>query len=117
MSLAHTTAVQPRSISAEAAAWPPSRVYRECWISSSTSSAVRFNCSCIVAWKPSILRSTGTKRFGPTARPIRVWPSDTRCVTASRMAARSSGEMNGACTLEEKPLTRTKGTPWARSCS
>lgn len=71
MSLAHTTAVQPRSISADAAACPPSRVNSECWISSSAASGARPNCSWTVARKPSILRRTGTKRFGPTASPIR----------------------------------------------
>ncbi|CAM5582302.1 hypothetical protein SALBM135S_02741 [Streptomyces alboniger] len=62
MSLAHTIAVQPRPISVSAAAWPPSRVYKECSISSADASAVRPNRSRMPSWKPSILRSTGTNR-------------------------------------------------------
>jgi hypothetical protein len=38
-------------------------------------------------------------------------------VTASRIAARSSGETKGARTFGEKPLIRTNGTPCPRSRS
>ncbi|AYN38396.1 hypothetical protein D9753_05040 [Streptomyces dangxiongensis] len=34
---------------------------------------------------------------------MRVWPRETRWATASVIAARSSGELNGACTSAEKP--------------
>jgi hypothetical protein len=62
--------------------------------------------------KPSIFLRTGTKRFCPTARPILRCPSAARCVTASRIAPRSSGDTKGALTFSVKPLISTNGTPW-----
>ncbi len=96
MSLPQTIAVQPLSSRAPAAAWPPSTLNSVWWMSSWASSGVTPSRSVMAAVKPSIFRSTGTNRRWPTARPIRSWPSSTRCWTAIHIAARSSGEMNGA---------------------
>ncbi len=96
MSLPQTIAVQPLSSSAPAAACPPSTLNSVWRTSSSASSRVCPSTSRRAAVKPSILRSTGTYRRCPTASPIRSWPSSARCWTAIHIAARSSGEMNGA---------------------
>ncbi len=45
---------------------------------------------------PATLRSTGTNRLGPTARPNLVCPSAARWLTASFVALRSSVDMHGA---------------------
>ena len=106
-------AVWPESMSSCAAVAPPSTVNRvvlTCGAASSTP-------SCARSWSANAcrLRAAGTNRSGPIARPMRRWPSATRCRTDSSIATESSVAMLGASTASARPLTSTIGSPRPRS--
>jgi hypothetical protein len=83
----HAIAVTPASSNWPAAAYPPSTEKSECTMTGSSPSPA------MARSYPSALRCAGTNRSGPTARPIRRWPSEARWDTASSAATASSAEI------------------------
>lgn len=71
-------AVTPRPSRWCAAAWPPSTANSEWETSVAASSAGMPASRFIASMNAARLRTTGTKRIGPTARPMRRWPIDAK---------------------------------------